>query len=122
MSESNHAVVNESEERAQFACGHEGAARFAHSIFGRVYLPRENVLADREKCGACLLAAATEGITRCARCERPIFKGEDCIMYSYGLCCLSTNCGTGPLGDMPGIWDGERFVDGITAGTVKLSR
>jgi len=120
VSEAPHKVVPEGDETATYACGHEGPARYAHEIFGRTLRLRDEVLAKRDKCAQCLLDEVTDGATKCARCGTPIFKGQDCIMYDDGVCCLSTACGPGPIAAMPGIWDGERFVDGFAAGTITV--
>ena len=121
MSEREHRVIPMSEESVRFACGHDGPAEFVHSIFGKEYKPRDEIIASRELCGECILKKGTEGITQCKRCATPIFKGQDCIVYDNDdLCCLSTACGPGPLVATPGIWDGTQFVDGFLAGTIKV--
>lgn len=121
MSESEHLVIPMSEDVARFECGHDGPTQFVHSIFGKEFTPRDEIIASREMCAECILKEISAGITQCERCHAPIFKGQDCIIYDNGdLCCLSTACGPGPIASFPGIWNGERFVDGFEAGTIKV--
>lgn len=120
MSSKDCRVVPKGDRKADYKCGHVSWAEFSHELFGREIDLLPEVIASREKCGECLLDQVTEGITKCVRCGEPIFKGSSCIMYGDDLCCLSVSCGPGPIYAMPGVWDGEKFVDGILAGTVKV--
>lgn len=122
MSVENCRVVALGDEIVEFACGHSGPAEFKHDLNGHEYRIVQEILDSQQLCGECYLEKALDGATFCARCGRPIFKGQDCIDYDGEICCLSVGCGPGPVAYMPGIWDGERFVDGIIAGTVRTVR
>ncbi len=114
----DHQVVPEGDETAQYACGHAGLVRYHHLIFGKKFEIRQDFIKRRERCPECLLKYATEGVTRCGVCGDPIFKGADCVIFEGKVCCLKTSCTPGPMCCDVGVWNGERFVDGITAGTV----
>ena len=120
MAGDDYRVLPKGEAKVTYGCGHVSWADFSHEIFGLEFLIRPEAVRDRKLCGQCLLEKAIVGVTRCARCGVPIFPGQDCIMYGPELCCLAVACGPGPVGDTPGVWDGKRFVDGITAGTVTI--
>lgn len=104
-------VTNESGDLVRFACGHTGHATFTHTIFGREFVPREAVLAAREKCGQCLLGAQVVGIGRCHACRGPILNGMTYYRYEDDdgqeqVFCKSARCSPGPMGDFPRIWSG----------------
>lgn len=115
-----NAVVPKGDAKATFACGHTSWAAFSLILLDKDCGLNPVVFEKKERCADCLLAHAVATTTACARCGDLIFQGMDCIVYGADLCCLKTACGPGPMGHMPGVWDGTRFVDGITAGTVRV--
>ncbi|MBT5808183.1 hypothetical protein HOI18_02800 [Candidatus Uhrbacteria bacterium] len=119
--QAGHAVVAEASwGRDDYKCGHTGPVQYAHEIFGVTYRLQEGIIRSREECAQCRLDKAVDGITQCACCNTAIFKGQECMNYGYGLCCMSRGCGVGPIGAQVGIWNGSGFVDGILAGTVTV--
>jgi len=123
MPEADPKVVAKTDEEVNFRCGHTGPAKFAHQVFGKEHQIKAEILGAREKCGECMLAEVKphfEEATCCAVCGRIIFKGRDCVIHEGEILCLSMSCGPGPLGANPGIWNGETFVDGFTAGTMRV--
>lgn len=111
-------IANTTEE-VTFACGHRWAIDYSVIICGVRFDPKAAARDQRENCPTCNLKTAVLGATRCGHCNGPIFKGADCIVYDDGkVSCLRTDCGPGPMGHMPGVWDGDRYVNGLIAGTV----
>jgi hypothetical protein len=113
-------ILPRSEEKKLYACGHEGPALWDFNLFGNKHKVIDEKVKDSGKCGQCHLDELSPQLTQCARCGVAIGPGQGCIMYENDLCCLSLDCGPGPIYAMPGIWDGQQFVDRITAGTVRL--
>lgn len=120
MAKPEHKVIPKSKKKAKFKCGHTSWAKFGHEVFGQERQVRDEFFESRELCGECMLAKATAGATQCARCNAPIFKGEDCVLYPEGVSCLSVECGPGPVAYDPGVWDGKKFVHGLEAGTMRV--
>lgn len=118
--ESQHHVIPTSEETATFGCGHEGPVTYEHEFFGRKYQLRPEVLESRERCGQCRLDEVAPSMTQCSVCGKPIFKGEDCLNDKGKIICLSVKCSIGPIGIDPGVWNGERWVHGLEAGTIMI--
>jgi len=112
-------VVARSEETKQYSCGHDGPAEYAHILSGVTY-EVDHTKVDQSKCGQCHLDEIESLITQCAKCKKNILPGHGCIMYEQDLCCLAVACGPGPMGHMPGVWDGQQFIDAFAAGTARL--
>ena len=118
--ESQHSVILTSEEIVLFGCGHEGPATYEHELFSRRFKVDPEVLMNRDRCGQCHLDDTTSTITQCSVCGRPIFKRQDCLNDKGKIICLRRDCSIGPMGIDPGVWDGERWIHGIQAGTFKI--
>lgn len=113
-------LIPNTSEVKHYGCGHDGPTKWGFDLFGKKFNVSDERLLDAGKCGQCHLDELVPQLTQCAKCETPILPGQACIIYEAELCCLGLDCGPGPAFAMPGIWDGKNFVDGITAGTVRV--
>ena len=111
-------IIAKTDRQEEYPCGHTGPVEWDFVFFGRTYPTNVDMVRASGKCAACLLAEVSPLLTSCAQCGIAIGPGEDCILYDNQVCCLSTKCGPGPVAAMPGKWDGQKFVDGVTAGTI----
>lgn len=111
-------VVPVGNEMRFYPCWHEGPVKWYHFIFGHKLEPRDELLDEFPTCPQCMLEEIRPKLGQCVRCGVPLMPGDACIMYGTDLCCLGVECGPGPAYAMPGIWDGEQYIDGVTAGTV----
>ncbi len=121
-------VVAESEKIVRFVCGHDGPAEFAVSFWGEAMRPKPDILAKREKCGECVLAAFRPKLIRCALCGFAIGPGDGVAHYSddsqfrkewktvvensgqkYVIGCLRWDCCPSG-GFFVGNWDGEKIA------------
>lgn len=122
MEKADPKVIAKSDEQAEYRCGHTGPASFAHEIFAREHLIKDEFVEKREKCGECLLDDVRphlEKATCCAVCRDLILEGQDCLIFEGKVTCLSASCSPGPVSRTPGVWKDGQFVDGFMAGTIK---
>jgi hypothetical protein len=113
-------VLPQSDEKKTYGCGHEGPVDWHISLSGRELKPTQDTKAVA-KCPQCLVDELGPKLTHCKKCGHGILPGEDCIVYKdVGICCMSLNCGPGPLGGLPGTWDGEKYIDGFKTGAIRM--
>lgn len=118
-------VVNKSGEEVLYQCGHSFAASWAHSLYGCVYEPMDEILTAREKCGECQLQDMMKLIIRCAACGWVILPNNPVALYAPDdalfkeewttlvgedvIGCMRTRCCLFPA-FFAGCWDGTKFV------------
>ncbi len=125
-------ITAESEERATYQCGHEGAATFEVSFYGHMMKPADAYLLKREMCAACMVADARTKVIRCVLCGFGIFPGDPVALYvndrrfrkewsthienDQVLGCLRWDCCPSG-GFFGGHWTGEAFKSAFGGNT-----
>ena len=113
-------VLPQSDEKKTWDCGHEGPTDWHISLSGRKLKPTDETK-ESEKCPDCQLKDLEPKLTHCKKCGHGILPGESCIVYNdVGVCCMSVKCGPGPMGGLPGTWDGEKYIDGFKTGAIRM--
>ncbi len=77
-------VIDRSEGRQVYACGHEDADRFDLELYGERQRFNDAYFKDKPYCGDCLLKFVMEGSIRCAACGLIIRDDDPVALYSSG--------------------------------------